>query len=131
MKTFQDYCDLKELAAYDVGTSILGRSSLQQGQEKAMTAALQAFEMIMAKNSSAAVSWLNRMAQAMPEVKTVLQQHGLDSFKDVSQDMRAAARKGRRVVSKGLADVGPDDVKNPGVDVIAASVADSHHNPLG
>ena len=133
MKTFQDYLSLKELAAYDVGTNVLGKSSLDVDSEKALTAAIQAFDIVMSKNSQAAVRFLNQMSEVMPEIKTILQQHGLDSFKDgnFKMDMRKAATKGRRVISKGLADVSPDDVKNHGTDVLATNSADSFHNPIG
>lgn len=133
MKTFQDYLSLKELAAYDIGTNMLGKSSLDADSEKALTAAMQAFEIVMSKNSQAAAQFLNRMSEVMPEIKTILQQHGLDSFKDgnFTKNMRRAATKGRRVVSKGLADVSTDDVKNHGTDVLATNSADSFHNPIG
>jgi len=133
MKTFNDYVSLKELAAYDVGTNMLGKSSLDADSEKALTAAIQAFEIVMSKNSQAAAQFLNRMSEVMPELKSILQQHGLDSFKDgnFKRDMRKAATKGRRVISKGLADVSPDDVKNHGTDVLATNSADSFHNPIG
>lgn len=133
MKTFQDYVSLKELAAYDVGTNVLGKSSLDANSEKALTAAMQAFEIVMSKNSQAAAQFLNRMSEVMPEIKAILQQHGLDSFKDgnFKTDMRKGATKGRRVISKGLADVSPDDVKNHGTDVLATNSADSFHNPIG
>lgn len=133
MKTFQDYVSLQELAAYDVGSNILGKSSLDANSEKALTAAMQAFEVIMSKNSQAAAQFLNRMSEVMPEIKAILQQHGLDSFKDgnFKANMRKGATKGRRVISKGLADVSPDDVKNHGTDVLATNSADSFHNPIG
>lgn len=131
MKTFSDYVNLQEIAAYDVGTNILGRTSLDDDSEKAITAAIQAFEIIMSKNSSAAVQFLNRMTTTMPELHAILQQHGLDSFRDgdFKTAMRKAATKGRRVISKGLGDVHPDDAKNS--DVVATPVADSFHNPIG
>lgn len=133
IKTFQDYVVLKELSAYDVGTNILGKSNLDTDSEKALTAAMQAFEIIMSKNSQMAAQFLNRMSEVMPEIKSVLQQHGLDSFKDASfkTNMRKAATKGRKYISKGLADVSPDDVKNHGTDVLATNSADSFHNPIG
>jgi hypothetical protein len=133
IKTFQDYVSLKELAAYDIGTDILGKSSLDDDSQKALTAAIQAFEIIMSKNSQVAVQFLNRMSEVMPEIKSVLQQHGLDSFKDAKfkTDVRRGAGKGRRYVAKGLADVSPDDVKNHGTDVLATNSADSFHNPIG
>ena len=133
MKTFHDYLSLKELAAYDVGTNVLGHASLDSSAEAALTAAMQAFEIIMSNNSQAAANFLNRMSEVMPELKAILQQHGLDSFKDgnFKTDMRKAAGKGRKVISKGLADVSPDDVKNHGVDVVASNSADSFHNPMG
>jgi len=133
MKTFHDYVSLKELAAYDVGTNVLGKSSLDANSEKALTAAIQAFEVVMSKNSQAAAQFLNRMSEVMPEIKAILQQHGLDSFKDgnFKGDMRKAATKGRRVISKGLADVSPEDVKDHGTDVLATNSADSFHNPIG
>lgn len=132
MKTFQDYVSLRELAAYDVGTSVLGRQSLDAGSEKAMTAAMQAFDIIMSKNPGAVSQFLNRMSDVMPELKAILQQHGLDSFRDSSfkTNMRKAGRKGQRIISKGLADVGPEDAKS-GMDVVATPSADSFHNPMG
>ena len=133
MKTFQDYVSFQELAAYDVGTNLLGTSSLDDNSEKALTAAIQAFEIVMSKNSQAAAQFLNHMSEVMPEIKTILQQYGLDSFKDgnFKANMKKAATKGRKVISKGFADVSPDDVKNHGVDVLATNSSDSFHNPIG
>lgn len=132
MQTFNDYVNLKEISAYDVGTGILGRSSLDASSEKAITAAMQAFEIIMSKNSSAAVQFLNRMTTTMPELHAILQQNGLDSFRDgdFKTAMKKGATKGRRIVTKGLGDVSPSDV-NGDADVVATPVADSYHNPIG
>lgn len=132
MKTFNDYVNLKELSAYDVGSSVLGRTSLDDNSEKAITAAMQAFEIIMSKNSTAAVQFLNRMTTAMPELHAILQQHGLDSFRDsdFKAAMRKGATKGRRFVTKGLGDVSTNDVKD-GADVLTTPAADSYHNPMG
>lgn len=132
MKTFNDYVTLQEISAYDVGTSVLGRTSLDDSSEKAITAAMQAFEVIMSKNSSSATQFLNRMTTTMPELQAILQQHGLDSFRDSDfrSAMKKGATKGRRVITKGLGDVGPDDVKS-GADVVATPAADSYHNPIG
>lgn len=127
MKTFSDYINLQELAAYDVGSKILGRASLDDDSEKALTAAIQAFEVIMSKNSSQAIGFLNHMTTSMPELKAILQQHGLESFRDsdFKNDMRKGATKGRRIVSKGLADVSPSDMQN-GDDVVATPVSDTY-----
>lgn len=132
MRTFMNYVSLKELAAYDVGTNMLGHANLDANSEKALTAAMQAFEIIMSKNSQAAIQFLNRMSDVMPEIKTVLQQHGLDSFKDgdFKANMRRAATKGRKFITKGLGDVNTADANRHGVDVIASNSADSYHNPL-
>lgn len=122
MKTFQYYISLKENETAD---SASGGDS-----DKAHDAAVQAFEIVLTKNSKAATRFLNDIAEVMPEIKTILQQHGLDSFKSFDSSERSK-RKGRKVVSKGLADVSPDDVKNHGVDVVATNSADSFHNPIG
>jgi len=122
MKTFQQYISLKENDAADTASS--GDS------DKAHDAAMQAFEIVLAKNSKAATSFLNDISEVVPEVKTILQQHGLDSFKSFNSSDRSKRNK-RRIVSKGLADVSTDDVKDQGVDVIAANSADSFHNPIG
>lgn len=132
MKTFQDYINFKEISAYDIGTSVMGRTTLDDDSEKALTAAFQAFEIIMAKNSQAAIQLLLRY-ERWPEIQELLRQHGLDSFQDLNfrSDMRKGAGKGRKYISKGLGDVTPDDVKSSDVDVIAANAADSFHNPIG
>jgi len=132
MKTFNDYIALKEISAYDVGTSVLGRASLDQNSEQALTAAMQAFEVIMSKNSSAAVQFLNRMTATMPELNAILQQHGLDSFQDsdFKNAMKKGATKGRRVVTKGLGNLSQDDM-NDDADILATPEADSFHNPIG
>lgn len=132
MKRFKDYVDLKELAAYDVGASLLGKSSLDSDSEAALTAAMEAFEMIMSRNSQEAARWLNGMAQKMPDLKEILDKHGLASFtdSDFKSDMRRGATKGRKFISKGLADVSADDVKDYGTDVLATNSADSFHNPV-
>ncbi len=123
MKTFNDYVNLQELAAYDVGASVLGRVSLDADSETALTAAMQAFEIIMAKNSSVAVQFLNRMSQTNPEIKAILQQHGLDSFRDsdFKNSMRKGAGKGRNFIKKGLGDTLASDDDN----VISSNIPDS------
>lgn len=133
MKTFHDYVNLKELAAYDIGHSILGKNSLDSESETALTAAFQAFEIVMSKNSQAAAQFLNRMSEVMPEIKSVLQQHGLDSFQDgdFRNNIRRGASKGRRFISKGLGDLSTDDVKDGNTDVLAMNSSDSFHNPIG
>lgn len=126
MKTFDDYVKFQEIAAYDVGTSVLGRTSLDDHAESALKAAMQAFEIIMSKNSSAAVQFLNRMTESMPELKAVLQQAGLDSFRDADfrSHMKRAATKGRKVVTKGLGDFNSNDMQNSG-DVVTPPSADT------
>jgi hypothetical protein len=123
MKTFQHYISLKESDASDTAS---GGDS-----DKAHDAAMQAFEIVLTKNSKAATRFLNDIAEVIPEIKTILQQHGLDSFKSFDSEDRSKRNKSRRIVSKGLADVSPDDVKNHGTDVIATNSADSYHNPIG
>lgn len=122
MKTFQDYISLKEF-----NDDNDDQSSFDSNSEKAFLAATQAFEMVMSKNSKAASQFLNHMSEVMPEIKSILQQHGLDSFKDGN----FKNSRNRKLVSKGLADVSPDDVKNHDVDVLATNSADSFHNPIG
>jgi hypothetical protein len=130
MKTFQDYISLKELATYNVDDNFddSNQSSSDPNSEKAFSAAMQAFEMVMSKNSKAASQFLNHMSELMPEIKSILQQHGLDSFKDGNFKNNS---KNRKLISKGLADVSPDDVKDHDVDVLATNSADSFHNPIG
>ena len=126
MKTFQDFINLKETSTFDVGNS-----NLNSNDESAFTSAMQAFEVIMSKDSEVAVNFLNRMSEVFPEIKAILQQHGLDSFKGGDFKNRSSSGKGRRVISKGLGDVSTDDVKNKNVDVVAANSADSYNNPVG
>lgn len=122
MKTFRAYVSLKE---NDAAETASGADS-----DKAHAAAMQAFEIVMSKNSKAASRFLNDIAEVMPEIKTILQQHGLDSFKSVDSS-HAKKRNKHKIVSKGLADVSSDDVKDHGVDVVATNSADSFHNPIG
>lgn len=131
MLTFQEFISFQENSAYNLGNSVLGQSTLDPNSEKSIAAAMQAFEIVMSNNSSAAITFLNHMSEIMPEIKTVLQQHGLDSFKDgnFKSSMKRAANKGKRVI-KGLGDVSPDDM-NGGGDVIAGNSSDSFHNPIG
>lgn len=121
MKTFQDYITLKENDAADHAGS--------EDSDKAHDAAMQAFEIVLTKNSKAAARFLNDIAEVTPEIKTILQQHGLDSFKDFNSHDRSKRNK-KGIISKGLGDVSTDDVKD-GHDVIATNSADSFHNPIG
>jgi len=121
MKTFQQYISLKENDAADTAS---GADS-----DKAHDAAMQAFEIVLTKNSKAAARFLNDIAEVQPEIKTILQQHGLDSFKDFKSSDRSKRNK-KGIISKGLGDVSTDDVKD-GADVIAANSSDSFHNPIG
>jgi hypothetical protein len=132
MKSFQDYVSLKELAAYDVGMDVLGRTTLDKKSEDAISAALKAFMLILSDNTATALSFLQRNASLNPDVEKIvadLQQYDMDSFKDPNfkANVRKAAMKGGRYISKGLGDVTAGD---PGSDTIAPNVADSFHNPL-
>ena len=131
MKTFNDYVNLRELAAYDVGTDILGKSSLDDKSKDAVSTALKAFMMVLNNNTMMALSFLQRQADSDPEVKSLLDQvdiNDVESFKDPAfkSGVRRAAMKGGRYISKGLGDVSPMDGNN----VIAPSSADSFHNPM-
>jgi hypothetical protein len=130
MSAFSEFVKLKELAAYDVGKNILGRMSLDSHSEDALSAALQAFEIIMSKNSTAAIQFLHRMATSIPELQGILSQHNFDSFRDSDfrTDMRRAATRGKKVVLKGLGDMSAADTDD---DVIANNSSDSYHNPMG
>ena len=114
MIKFNDYVNLRELAAYDVGADLLGKTSLDAESQTALTAALQAFEVIMSRNSSTAAQFLNRMSQSIPEIKAILQQHGMDSFKDSDfrNSMRRAASKGNKFLTKGLGEISPSDTND-------------------
>jgi hypothetical protein len=56
MKTFQDYLQVKESTAMDIGTSIMGRSSLGQDSKSALLAAMEVFEVLLARKSSKWIS---------------------------------------------------------------------------
>lgn len=122
MKTFTDYLALKETSAFDVGAGILGKQSLDGPAEGAITAAIQAFEIIMSKNSTAAIQFLNRMS-SIPEVNDVLRNNNLKDFKDsdFKRNMRRGANKGFKAI-QGLGDVSSDGEE------IAQNTADSYYN---
>jgi hypothetical protein len=124
MIKFNDYLNLQELAAYQVGSDLMGKTSLDDASQKAITVAFQAFEAIMAHHSSEASSFLNRMSMVIPEVKTLMQNNGIESFKDsdFKGDMRRAAMKGSKFLEKGLGDVTPQDASQ---DVIAKNIPDT------
>lgn len=131
MKTFNDYVNLRELAAYDVGTDLLGQSSLDNKSKDAISTALKAFMLVLADNTAVALNFLQRNSQGNPEMEELLaqlNQYDVDSFKDPAFKMgvKKAAMKGGRYISKGLGDVSPMDGNN----VIAPNSADSYHNPL-
>ena len=125
MLTFQEFISFQE----NSDNNVLGQSTLDPNSEKTITAAIQAFKMVMTNNSSAAITFLNHMSEIMPEIKTVLQQHGLDNFKDGNFKSHMKNNSKKRIV-KGLGDVSADDVKD-GADVIAGNSSDSFHNPIG
>lgn len=130
MLTFQEFISFQENFASNSGNNVLGQSTNDSNTEKSIAAAKQAFEIVMTNNSSAAITFLNHMSEIMPEIKTVLQQHGLDEFKDGNfKSSMKRTGKGKRVI-KGLGDVSPDDIKD-GADVIAGNSSDSFHNPIG
>lgn len=130
MKSFEDYVKLRELAAYDVGRGLLGRSSLSDDSQGALAAALEAVELILASPSGTQIiAVLNRLAPLNPELQKVLAKHGLDSFKDASfrSDLKRAAKKGQKAVMGGLADVNPNDLEG---DLLAKPYADTNSGPL-
>ncbi len=123
MKTFLGYLSLKEMEG---GVEVGG--DLDSNSSKSYSAAMQAFEIIMSSgHSKPAINFLNQMSEIVPEIKPVLQQYGLDSFKD--GDFKGSGKKGK-IISKGLADVSAQDA-NSHDDVVATNSADSYHNPLG
>lgn len=126
MKTFNDYVSLKEIAAYGVGTDLLGRSTLDDKSQAAITAALQAFEIILSQDSSGAAQFLNRHS-AIPEIQQIMRNHNLDSFKDsdFKRDAKRAAMKGKRFISGGV-DLGKNDTD----DVVTTPDADANSSPL-
>jgi phage FluMu protein gp41 len=132
MKTFQEYVQLQELTGYKLGTELMGKSSLDSDMEQALSGAMQAFEVILYKRSSAAIQFLNRMSQSVPEIQGILTRHNLDSFKDkdFARDAKFAARKGSKIIARGLGNVSPEDVASHN-DVVVGSGADSYHNPIG
>jgi hypothetical protein len=131
MKTFQDYLQLKESTAMDIGTSIMGKSSLGQDAKGALLAAMEVFEVLLSRKSSKVISWLNQQAQADPQIQQILDKYNISSFKDgdFASDVRRAATRGRRTISKGLGDnlCQEDD----DADVVSPNPADSFHNPIG
>jgi hypothetical protein len=131
MKTFQDYLQLKESTAMDIGTSIMGKSSLGQDAKGALLAAMEVFEVLLSRKSSKVISWLNQQAQADPQIQQILDKYNISSFKDgdFASDVRRAATRGRRTISKGLGDnLGQED---DDADVVSPNPADSFHNPIG
>jgi hypothetical protein len=131
MKTFQDYLQVKESTAMDIGTSIMGKSSLGQDSKSALLAAMEVFEVLLARKSSKVISWLNQQAKTDPQIQQILDKYNIGSFKDTDfgSDLRRAATRGRRVISKGLGDnLGQED---DDADVVSPNPADSFHNPIG
>lgn len=131
MKTFQDYLQVKESTAMDIGTSIMGRSSLGQDSKSALLAAMEVFEVLLARKSSKVISWLNQQAKTDPQIQQILDKYNIGSFKDSDfrSDLRRAATRGRRIISKGLGDnLGQED---DDADVVSPNPADSFHNPIG
>ena len=124
MIKFNDYLNLQELAAYQVGSDLMGKASLDDSSQKAITAAFQSFEAIMAHHSSEASSFLNRMSMIVPEVKSIMQSNGIESFKDsdFKGDMKRAAMKGSKFIEKGLGDVNPQDTDS---EVVARNLPDT------
>ena len=117
MKTFQDYLNEND------------NEASSSGSDDAYNAAIQAFEIVMSKNSKAAVNFLNDISSTLPEIKTILQKYGLDSFKSVNPVYER--KNGRKITHKGLGDFSTHDVNDRNVDVIATNAADSYQNPIG
>lgn len=114
----------------NLGHSILGRTTLDQSSQDALTAAMQAFELIISKNPSAASGFLTRMTNIMPELQAILHKYNLGSFKDTDfrDAVRKGARKGSRVVNNNLGDIDPQGDSG---DVVSMPHSDNNANPIG
>lgn len=110
MKSFQDYLTIKELAVYDASNNAIGNSVLDPGAKDHFTAAIKAFEIILSKNSPAALNFIKDMAKKMPEVAKHLKHSG--------------------ILHKNHHDRGFGDM-NSDADVVAGNAADSYENPIG
>ena len=79
------------------------------------------------KNSKYAINFLNDISYSLPEIKTILQQYGLDSFKSIDSSYEMKGNK--RIVHRGLGEISPQDHHDRNADVIATNASDSYQNP--
>jgi len=101
MKTFKEYLDDK------VSDSSSGKTPSEASHD-AFVAAMEAFERILSSEEHAkhAINFLNKMKEAMPELKTILNKYKLHMFK-----WSAEKPDFKNVNNQGLASL---DVASPG-----------------
>jgi hypothetical protein len=127
MKTFNDYVNLKELAAYDLGTNLLGKSNYNREGQDGYSKVMQAFAALLGKNPSGMINLLMTKAHSDPEAQQVLS--SIDpQDPSLRRNVGSVARKSRRIIAKGLGDVSTQDA-NGGDDTVAGNIPDSYSSP--
>ena len=129
MKTFNDYVSLKESMATDLGNSMVGSGGMNAELQGSYKVAMQAIEHLLSVNSAGRnriLSTLDMMAQEDQTLQQLLRDNNMKSFSqaDFRSNVKRAAQKGNRVITKGLGDVSTQDADHD--NVVAPSVADSH-----
>ena len=123
MKKFIDFFKIRESEDANL-------QNVDPMSHSAYLAAVEAFKMILSSNEHQhkAIKFLQDAADFVPSIKSVLQRHGLDQFKNITKDTRPSHQKSN-VITKGLGDFSYDDVaKNS--DVVVQNMPDSQTNPI-
>ena len=122
MKKFIDYVKLQEISAMNMGKEMLGGSSsigLDARTQAALSAAIEAFELILGERPGAAMSWLKAQSNSIPEVRdtveAILKQHDFESLSDLRTGVSRAGSRISGMITKGLGDVSKDPNADPAV----------------
>lgn len=104
MKTFNDYKTVRESSAFDIGTNSIGKTSLSNSEEGAVSALFDIIKIAWEKHYSVTKSFLGNLASKDPEIA--------DKFNKL-QDLGSAALSATRRINKRME---PDEVVPPMAD---------------
>lgn len=134
MKSFQDFCDLKEMNVTAFGRQATGGQSLSNTGGDSLAKIMKALEIIMAVNPSAFGTIVNRMNSVLnaatqddPNLSSMLKAQGID-LKDTAG--RSQAKRAARKVYKGLGDVTAHDAGGRNLDIVTPAAADTNSGML-
>lgn len=108
MRRFEDYVRLRESTATDIGSAVMGTTSLSTDQEGHLSDLFNIVRAVTSKYPRQMLQFLERFSRDKPEIQDMLAKLSQDDL----NDLRMASRKGLKLAGeKSLGDEG--DVVSP------------------